>query len=52
MPETITCSKCGAKIRVKDFADQMAKLRRHYKKHHPKAFKESIKRGIIKRKGK
>ena len=50
MPETIHCSVCGKAIRVENFADQMAKLRRHYKKHHPKKFKESIKRGVKKRK--
>lgn len=46
MPETIHCSICGKPIRVKDFVDGMAKLRRHRKKYHPKAFRESIKKGI------
>ncbi len=52
MPETIKCSKCGKKIRVDGFADQMSKIRRHYKKNHPTAFKQSIKRGVAKRKRK
>jgi len=50
MPEVVHCSVCGKAIRVENFADQMAKLRRHYKKYHPKKFKESIKRGVKKRK--
>ena len=45
MPETIHCQICHRPIRVKDFADQMAKLRRHYKKYHPRKFRESIRRG-------
>ena len=48
--ETIHCSICGQAIRVKNFKDQMAKLRRHRQKKHPYAFRQSIKRGVLKRK--
>jgi hypothetical protein len=50
MPETIHCRICGKAIRVKNFGDMMAKLRRHRKKYHPKAFRESIKKGVRTRK--
>jgi len=50
MPETIRCSRCKKAIRVDNFPDQMAKLRKHYKASHPKAFKESIKKGVKTRK--
>ncbi len=50
MPETIHCSICHRAIRVKNFADQMKKLREHRKKIHPTAFKRSIKKGIKTRK--
>jgi hypothetical protein len=46
MPETIHCSICHKAIRVKDFQDQMAKIRRHRKKYHPSAFKKSIEKGV------
>ncbi len=52
MPENIRCSICGKKIRVKNFADQMTKIRRHRKKEHPRAFRESIKRSVRTRRGK
>jgi len=45
-PETIRCSICGKAIRVENFADAMSKLRHHRKLKHPKAFKESIKKGL------
>jgi hypothetical protein len=50
MPETIHCSICHKPIRVKDFADQMKKIREHRKEFHPKAFKSSIRKGIATRK--
>jgi hypothetical protein len=50
MPEIIHCSICHKPIHVKNFADQMKKLREHRQKAHPKAFKESIKRGVATRK--
>lgn len=40
MPETIHCSICHKAIRVKNFKDQMAKLRHHYQRMHPYAFKK------------
>ncbi len=46
MPETVRCSICGQAIKVKNFKDQMDKIRRHRKLHHPKAFRVSIKRGM------
>ena len=52
MPEVIKCSICGKRIHVKNFADQMKKLREHRRKFHPKAFRESIKKGIRTRRGK
>lgn len=52
MPETIHCrvKGCGKAIRVKNFPDAMKKLREHRRTAHPKAFKESIKKGIATRK--
>jgi len=50
MPETIHRSICGKPIKVENFQDMMAKLRRHYKKYHPKAFKKGIREGVAKRK--
>ena len=50
MPETVHCSICGKAIRGEDFKDIMAKLRRHRKKYHPKAFKKSVKKGVKTRK--
>lgn len=49
MPETIHCRVCGKAFRVKNFEDQMAKLRHHYKTAHPRIWKESVKRGAQKR---
>lgn len=52
MPEkTIHCrarlpsgKECGKAIRGKDFSERMKKLRRHRKKHHPTAHKQSVKK--------
>lgn len=53
MPEqTVHCSICGKPIRGYDFPKRMAKLRRHYKKMHPKEFRDMVKKGVAKRKGK
>ncbi len=46
MPETIHCKICGQGIHAESFKDGMAKLRRHRKKNHPKAFRESVKKGL------
>lgn len=46
MPEVVHCRLCGKSIKVENFADMMAKLRRHRKKYHPKDFKESIRKGV------
>jgi hypothetical protein len=50
MPEIIKCGICGRPLKVDGFADQMKKIRDHRRKFHPKAFKESIKKGIETRK--
>lgn len=47
--ETIKCRKCGQSFRVKDFADQMAKIRHHYKVKHPVTFRKSIKKSVATR---
>ncbi len=52
LPEVVKCSKCGKSFKVKGFADQMAKIRHHYKVAHPTAFKKSIAKGVKTRKGK
>lgn len=51
MPETIHCRVCGKSFRVENFADQMKKIRRHYKTEHPRLWRKSIKRGVVKRRG-
>jgi hypothetical protein len=48
-PETIHCGLCHKAIKVKDFADQMKKIREHRKSEHPKAFRASIKKGLATR---
>lgn len=51
MPDkTVHCSICGKAVSGYDFPERMAKLRRHRKKYHPKAFRESIRKGIASRK--
>ncbi len=54
MPELVHCRVrgCGKAIRGKDFADIMAKLRRHRKSAHPALFRKSIKKGVVSRKSK
>lgn len=44
--KTIHCSICGQAISGYGFADRMEKLRRHYKKHHPTAFKKQIRKAL------
>jgi hypothetical protein len=46
MPETIHCGICGKAIHAKNLEDGMAKLRRHRKKYHPRAFRESVRKGV------
>ncbi|MHA1757962.1 MAG: hypothetical protein ACTSVV_14405 [Promethearchaeota archaeon] len=41
---TIHCSICGKAIKGYNFQERMSKLRRHYKKYHPKKFKEWYKK--------
>ncbi len=50
MPEVVHCRICDKPIHVKDFPDMMKKLRKHRKEKHPKAFKESGKKGLATRK--
>ena len=52
MPETIHCSLCGKPIKVENVQDMMVKIRHHRKKYHPKAFRESIRKGVKSRKAK
>jgi len=47
--KTIHCRRCGKAIRGENFPQRMAKLRRHYKKAHPRIWRESIRRGVRKR---
>jgi predicted nucleic acid-binding Zn ribbon protein len=50
VPETVHCSVCGKAIRGDNFADIMAKLRRHRQKAHPSLFRKSIRKGVATRK--
>ena len=52
MPETVRCRVrgCGKSIRGKNFADIMAKLRRHRKKEHYTLFRKSVRKGVATRK--
>ena len=50
--KVVHCRVCNARISGDDFPGRMAKLRRHYKKHHPEAWKRSIKKGVKARKEK
>ena len=40
--KTVHCRICGHAIRDSTFEKRMAKLRRHRKKKHPKAHRESV----------
>ena len=51
--KTLKCSKCGksAPTELREhgkFPERMAWVRGHYKKAHPKTFKESVKKGVVK----
>jgi len=48
--KTIHCSVCGKPIRGYTFEERMAKLRRHYKKSHPRKFREWIRKSVETRK--
>ncbi len=50
MPENIHCQICGQAIKAKNFGDGMSKLRHHRKRSHPKAFRESVRKGVATRK--
>ncbi len=50
MPEQIHCSICGKAIKVKNFPDQMKKLRHHRQLKHPYAFKQSVVKSVKARK--
>ena len=52
MPEIVHCSICGKAIKVKNFADQMEKIRHHRKLKHPYAFNKSIQKAKRTRKDK
>jgi hypothetical protein len=50
MPENIKCGVCSKVIHVKNFKDQMKKLRKHYRKEHPTNFKQWGKKAAATRK--
>jgi len=50
MPRTIKCSICGATSPYAGFGRRMKWLRRHRKRSHPKAFRESIRKAVRTRK--
>jgi hypothetical protein len=50
--KTVHCKTCGAAISGSTFEERMAKLRRHYKKHHPAKFRKAIKKAIATKLGK
>jgi len=55
LPFNIRCRICGKRIRgTKNvpFNERMRKLRRHYKKYHPEAFKEMYRKAAETRKKK
>jgi len=50
--KNLKCSKCGKSIagtKEHGFAERMAKVRSHYKNKHPRLWRESVKRGVEKR---
>lgn len=48
--KTVHCSICDAPIRGSTFNARMTKLRRHYKRQHPAAWKRSTRKGVKARK--
>jgi len=46
---TVYCRTCGAAISGANFPQRMAKLRSHYKRAHPKKWREAVLRGARKR---
>jgi len=47
MPEkTVYCRVCGKGIRGYDFEERMEKLRRHYKREHPRKWRESVAKAL------
>ena len=46
MPKSIKCRICGARSPRYGFGKRMAWLRRHRKRKHPKAHKESIEKAL------
>jgi len=50
--KTIHCRLCGKAIKGYSFKIRMAKLRRHYKRNHPGAFRRMIKKSVETRKKK
>jgi len=48
--KVVHCQVCKQGIGGQDFPERMAKIRSHYKKKHPKKWKEAIRRGVLKRK--
>jgi len=44
--KTVHCRVCGAPITGYDFPERMAKLRRHYKRKHPKLWRKSVEKAL------
>ena len=47
--KVVHCKQCNASISGYDFPERMAKIRRHYARHHKKEWKEAVRRGARKR---
>jgi len=50
--KTVHCKICGTGISGSSFKERMAKIRRHYKNKHPKAWTRAIKKAIATKAGK
>jgi hypothetical protein len=49
--KTVHCKICRAPISGSTFKERMAKIRRHYKNHHPKAWAGAIKKAVATKAG-
>ena len=46
MAKTIHCRLCGRAIKGATFQSRMKKLRKHRKRQHPRAHRESIRKAV------
>jgi hypothetical protein len=44
--KTVHCKICGAGISGSSFRERMAKIRRHYAKHHPAAWRRAVRKAV------